>query len=204
MAKKWVVVLAVLASLVSCSKTGINNFRGYYSFKTGGYVDISGKVYDIRRDTVSIDTLVRVYTIAGREFTDTSYRYHTVNDTTAVRDTAFIRHVANESGQMRVLAADGNRVKVTFNVTGGAPIVFDGELSGSSLSILPQSRGVTLYTNVNNGGSSVTGMMDVSGVGNRYENTIIFDLDLKGEYSYRGLDGTVTASHINCIAVENE
>lgn len=193
-----------LTLLCSCSKSGIPAFRGNYSFKTGGYLDIKGKVYDIERDTVSIDTVITRRTIAGREFIDTTYRYHTVNDTIASRDTQFVRHLAAESGQMRILKSEGSRVKVTMNISGGNPVVYDAIIKGTSISLEPCDRRVSVLPGDNASEQSVAFVMNCKGAGSLYDNTIILDMDYSGRYSYFGLDGNVSASHINCIATRNE
>ena len=204
MKNRIAVLLLSAVAVMSCTRTGADAFRGYYSFKTGGYVDICGKVYEIERDTVSIDTLVRTISIAGIEIKDTSYRYNTVNDTISSRDTSFVRHLANESGQMRILSDGDSGVKVTYSVTGGAPVVFDARVDGDALTLLPVQRAVNLYVSPGSGSFSSQSMLGFAAVGRRYENTIILDVDVQGEYSSLGLDGVITTSHVNCIAVENE
>lgn len=193
-----------LTLLCSCSKSGIPAFRGNYSFKTGGYLDIKGKVFDIKRDTISIDTVVTRRVIAGREFLDTTYRYHTVNDTIASRDTQFVRHLAAESGQMRILRSDGNRVKVTMNISGGNPVVYDAIIKGTTINLSPCDRRVSVLPDNNTGEQSVAFVMNCKGSGSLYDNTIILDMEYNGRYSYLGLDGNVSSSHINCIATRNE
>ena len=112
-------ILAIVFCALACDKYGKNALRGNYSFKTGGSLEITGKVYDIIKDTVKIDTIVTEREIAGRKFKDTTYKYHIKRDTVGSRDTAFLRRIVAESGQMHILDAGENKVKVTMNVTGG-------------------------------------------------------------------------------------
>ena len=197
-----IVLVACITS--SCEKSAPDIYRGYFSFKTGGYVNITGKVYDIRRDTVSIDTTIRQYHIADTTLYDTTYVYHTVNDTIAERDTAFSRNLLAESGQMHVLCDNGDNVKVTMNITGGNPVVFDATASKTSLSLKPVRRQVYIFPDDEADGQSISFLFDVCGVGQRFENMILFDLEYSGRYNYDGVEGDITSSNVKCIATENE
>ena len=202
-----IIVTAVLAAsiaTVSCTKQGPARYSGYYSFKTGGTVDIKGKVYDIVRDTVSVDTLINEYPIGGRTVKDTSYRYHVRNDTLSSRDTMFLRHLVAESGQMHILRDNGDRMIVTMNITGGDPVVFSAVHKDGSLLLSPTRRMVAVRPDEDESDESVLCDMTVSGTGRRYDNMILFRMDYSGKYSFRGLDGTVCESRIDCIATENE
>ncbi len=202
--KKALLLIAAIISLASCSKQGTAVYRGYYSFKTGGSLDIEGKVYDIERDTVKIDTTIREITIGGRTIKDTSYRYHIIADTIAVRDTAFTKHLVAESGQMHILNDSGNDMYVTMNITGGDPVVFKATVTGGDIILSPSPRTVTIRPDDSDSDRTVLCDMEVSGRGHRYDNMILFNLTYLGKYSYDDLDGSVKNSRVDCIATENE
>ncbi|MCQ2170027.1 MAG: hypothetical protein MJY48_00505 [Bacteroidales bacterium] len=205
MRKTKIALIAAAAVLVSCSKSGADIYRGYYSFKTGGFLEITGKVYDIARDTIKIDTTVVKRTIAGRTFNDTTFKYTVIKDTLGSRDTVFNRYLSAESGQMHILGAGGNSVKVTMNVTGGNPAVFDGTAGDASISLLPVVRQVGILPgNDDEEDKSTYFLMTVSGSGKKYENMVLFDLDYSGKYDYADMCGEVTSSSVNCIATKNE
>ena len=58
--KQFLTALSLLLLLCACSQDGPAGFKGYYSFKTGGSLQFSGTVTDIRgaRDTTFIRHLV--------------------------------------------------------------------------------------------------------------------------------------------------
>ncbi|MCQ2169051.1 MAG: hypothetical protein MJY51_01355 [Bacteroidales bacterium] len=200
----YAVTLAACIALVSCEKQGPARFRGYYSFKTGGTVDIKGKVYDIARDTISIDTLVNEYNVGGRTIRDTSYKYHIKADTLSSRDTSFLRQLVAESGQMHILGKDGDEMIVTMNITGGDPVVFSALHRDGNLTLSPTRRMVAVRPDVDENDETVLCDMTVSGSGQRYDNMILFKMDYSGKYSYEDLEGNVSVSRIDCIATENE
>ena len=204
--RKFIPAAFALLLMVSCTKTGPAAFRGYYSFKTGGTIDVKGRVYDLQRDTFKIDTTINEYTIAGRKFRDTSYRYHVKNDTIGSRDTTFLRHLVAESGQMHILDKSGDEMLLTMNITGGDPVVFYSKVSGEDLVLSPTRRmvGVRPGNGDDDDDDTVSFDMTVSGSGKRYENMIIFDLWYEGRYAYDGLEGNVTDSRVNCIATLND
>lgn len=197
-------MIAATAVLASCSRQEANIYRGYYSFKTGGYLEIAGKVYDIGLDTVSIDTTVTRREVFGYVFYDTTYNYNVVADTLGSRDTVFTRNLSHESGQMHILSAGENNVKVTMNLTAGNPIVFDAQAFKENLTLQPTIRPVTIIPDAEQGGQDMSLLMTVSGVGRKYENMVIFDLEYNGDYGFPGVSGKVRSSHVNCIATKNE
>lgn len=58
--KRFLSIAAVLLALGACSKTGPKLYSGYYSFKTGGTVEITGKAQTLlgEKDTTIIRHLV--------------------------------------------------------------------------------------------------------------------------------------------------
>lgn len=203
MKRTIIVLIAAAAALVSCTKSGADIYRGYYSFKTGGFLEITGKVYEIVRDTIKIDTTVVRRDIAGRVFYDTTYRYTILRDTIDIRDTVFNRYLSPESGQMHILGAGGNDVKLTMNITGGNPVVFDGSADNECVSLYPVKRQVGILPDGEDDGQSVSFLLTVSGKGRKYENMVLFDLDYQGKYDYEDMSGEISSSNVNCIATEN-
>lgn len=203
--KRIALLLIPLLAAIACSKQGPALYSGYYSFKTGGTLDIEGKVYDIARDTTRIDTLIKERSVGGRTFKDTTYRYHIVNDTLAVRDTSFLRHLVAESGQMHILNDNGDEMILTMNITGGDPVVFSALYREGDLILSPTRRMVAIRPDdEEKSDESVLCDMTVSGKGRRYDNMILFKLEYAGDYSYEDMDGTVSESRVDCIATQNE
>lgn len=200
MKTKIYILLALGIALASCTKEGAKAFKGYYSFKTGGSVDITGKLYDTKLDTVKIDTVVHIYTFFGIPIRDTSFTYQTKEDTIAVRDTIVPRRLVTESGQMHVLEKDDGSLVITMNITGGDPVVFKADASGNDLTLSPTRRFVPIHT------EKAFSYYDLSvyGSGKRYDNMILIDLFYDGDYTDEGFEGTLSASRVNCIATENE
>lgn len=202
--KRIFLLLFATAILGACSKDGVGVYAGYYSFKTGGTVDIQGKVYDIQKDTTSIDTVVNNYKVAGREASDTTYKYHIVRDTLGSRDTSFLRHLVAESGQMHILNDKGSEMILTMNITGGDPVVFAAKYESGQLVLSPTRRMVSIRPGGDDDDEDVSCDLTVSGTGRRYDNMILFKLIYAGRYSYEGLDGTISETRVDCIATENE
>ena len=166
--KQFLTALALLLLLCACSQDGPAGFKGYYSFKTGGSLEFSGTVTDIR----------------------------------GTRDTAFIRHLVPESGQMHVLRDKDDRMIVTMNITGGDPVVFEASVSEGVLTLEPVFRSALVRPAL--GDETLRGDFTVSGEGRKYENMILFDLEYEGSIPILGFEGEVSASDVHCIATENE
>ncbi len=190
-------------ALWACTKTGPQQFGGYYSFKTGGTVEITGQIYQVVLDTVKTDTIVHVIPLGPIVFRDTTFIYHVQNDTIGSRDTTVIRHMVAESGQMHILETGGNQMKVTMNITGGDPLVLDATVENNTLVLAPARQRVAVSSECKVGLSDHC-YWEVSGRGTRYENMVLFNLDYAGKYTFDGMEGVVTRSEISCIATENE
>lgn len=203
-ASKILSLAAALLCIAACKGPNAN-LRGSYTFKTGGYLDIKGKVYEIERDTVKIDTTITERTIGRITYKDTSYRYTIKNDTLSSRDTQFVRHLVAESGQMHVVQA-GDDMKLTLNITGGGAVVYNAKGSGDRISLSPTKRKVSVSPNAGTSDSdqSVSFLFDTGGEGQLYENMLLFRMNYEGKYSYRDMDGDIRESHIDCIALRNE
>ena len=200
--KKILTILILALAICACEKSPTGRFRGYYSFKTGGTITISGKAHEIRTVLVRTDTIVHVYTVFGKTIKDTTFCYKFSSDTISSRDTSFLRHLVPESGQMNVLENGGNSMKVTMNILAGDPVVFDATADGDSITLVPAERLITVSSE--EWDEDCRCYLTVGGKGKRYDNLILFDLDLSGPYCFEGFDGTVTQSKINCIASANE
>lgn len=204
MKKTIIAILAAAAVLASCQKTGPQIYRGYYSFKTGGYVEVTGKIYETVLDTVSIDTTITEHKIGPIICRDTTYTYHTVLDTIGSRDTSFIRYLPSENGQMHILGDTGDNVKVTMNISGGNPVVFDATATTESITLQPVERQAYLLPNLETSGQSISFVLTVSGTGHKYENMVLFDLDYRGAYNIENIEGRISKSSVTCIATRNE
>lgn len=201
--KRFFAFAAAVLAMSACSKEYTKQFRGYYSFKTGGSVEITGKIYTVKEDTVKIDTIPHTISLGPLTFRDTTYNYHVKLDTIASRDTTVTRHIVAESGQMHILDDGTDRMKVTMNITGGDPVVFEAVAGGDNITLSPVKRYITVSKD---GGVGLPSRcwMDVGGSGKRYENMIIFNMTYQGDYNFEGIEGTVSKSEINCIATPNE
>ncbi|MDO5321010.1 MAG: hypothetical protein Q4F39_01300 [Bacteroidia bacterium] len=165
-------LLAACVMLSGCSKVGPELFKGNFSFKTGGYVEITGKTIPL--------------------------------DDSEPRDTVFIRHLPNESGQMHIVEGNGGKLKVTMNVTGGAPVVFDATATDDAITLVPVERTMPVYSDITSLIQDASMLLSIGGTGQRFQNTIIFDLEVSGKYEGYYIEGQVTKSFVNCIATENE
>ena len=201
--KRFIAIAATVLATLACTKEYTKQFRGYYSFKTGGSVEITGKIYTVKEDTVKIDTIPHTVTLGPFTFRDTTYNYHVKLDTIASRDTTVTRHIVAESGQMHILEDGTDRMKVTMNITGGDPVVFEAVAGGDNITLSPVKRYITVSKD-GSVGLPARCWMNVSGSGKRYEDMIIFNLTYQGDYNFEDIEGTITKSDINCIATVNE
>ena len=165
-------LLAACIALSGCSKVGPDLYKGNFSFKTGGYVEITGKTIPF--------------------------------DKSEPRDTVFIRHLPNESGQMHIVEGNGGKLKVTMNVTGGAPVVFDATATDDTITLAPVERSMSVYSDISDILPDASMLLSIGGVGQRYQNMIIFDLEISGKYEGYYLEGQVSKTFVNCIATRNE
>lgn len=199
----YIVILALAMCLPGCNKQGPAAFKGHYSFKTGGSIDVTGKLFLVKVDTVKIDTIVHTVGIGSLTlFRDSTFNYHTQNDTISSRDTVVVRRIGTESGQMHILQKDADRMILTMNVTAGDPVVIEASVSGGDITLEKTRRFLPVHT----GGGLLTRQMELtlSGTGKRYDNTVLLDLTYEGDYQEDGFDGVVSASRVNCIATANE
>ena len=172
--KKLIVLLLVVCGVITgCQKSGPALYTGNYSFKTGGYVEISGKVRSLCEGE-------------------------------SPRDTSFIRHLPNESGQMHIVENSNGSMKVTMNIIGGNPVVFDATATNDAITLAPVKRQMFVYPDLTTLGQDILMMLSIEGVGHRYQNMIIFDMEVKGKYNTLLIEGEISKSYVTCIATENE
>lgn len=119
------------------------------------------------------------------------------------KDTVFTRSLVPESGQMHIVkTAEKGKMRVTMNVLGGDPVVFDAEVDGNTLLLLPVRRMVPVVQP--HDGLQFGYDLTVCGSGARYDNTVVFQLEITGDFSFDGFDGRVIRSRASCIATRNE
>lgn len=123
---------------------------------------------------------------------------------TVKRDTTIVRYLSNGSGQMHIVRAGGDLLKVTMNFIGGAPLVFNALGTPDALVLAPTQSCIDFFKDNSLLSKDVTVPVTLWGVGRRYENMVIFDLNVAGDYETLQFEGAISVSHINCIAVENE
>lgn len=112
---KGIIIFVAMVALGSCQKSPVQEFCGSYSFKTGGFLELSAKYYQAGIDAFE------------------------------VRDTVIQRSISSESGQMRVVADSGNNILMTMNVTGGSLIVMNGTVDGNNVTFGPVERKILVF-----------------------------------------------------------
>ena len=209
--------IAVLC-VAACQKQGTARFRGNYSFKTSGYVDV------VRDTSCQYDTTIRTRrdviqdTIVNSLTGDTTYDSHLgpeYQDTviTHFPDSSSVS-ISTESGQMDITEIGGDRVLVTMNCTGGDLIVYYATVRGDEIILEPTRRksdmdlGITSISGSDDEFSydetSVKADILVSGTGRRYDNIILFDLDYTGSYTYNSILYNIYGCDVHCRAKVNE
>ena len=173
MKKSLFIFSIVLFALCSCQKTPVQNFCGSYSFKTGGHLELLGKVFDMENPLV-------------------------------LKDTVFTRSLLPENGQLRIVEASGDRVKLTMNVFVGSPVVFDGTVNGNSITLEPIERRVVIYRDTELVDLFDEVLLKVWGTGEKYGNSLIINLEYGGSFRLGLVPCTVKSSNVKCVAVENE
>lgn len=170
-------VLAILFSAVSCSKEGCQLFRGNYSFKTSGSLDVhvTGTYTNLLDETTDIDEQLSVT-------------------------------LATEQGQMDVMttSAKEGMMVITMNVLAGDVYVADAEADGSKLSLEPFDRKVNVMVrdNVIQVPVSVSGM-----AGRYEDTVIYeLQYEGSADYSGNSLDIhlEITSSDVCCVAKLNK
>lgn len=113
--------------------------------------------------------------------------------------------LADESGQMDILVTDksSGSMIITMNALGGTVTTLDATAEGRRLVIGPQSRRVVL--NLFGSSEAVRHMVtaEVSGSGERYDDSVIFRLDYSGNYVLAGTEYEIVGSDVECVAKLN-
>lgn len=187
-----------IAAMCSCTKE-VEQYKGSYSFKAAGSMD-----WEKASQTNLMDSV---------------YPGH------------LSVTVANELGQMNVVTVDRktHQMMVTFNVLGGGVYSVPAEgfkdcirldtvlreisytVNGvSSESASSGGYGLALDSIVNSLlGNSLTGFPHkteilMTGVGHRYGNVLLFDLEFIGTAMYMNETYKVVQSKVECVAEEND
>ena len=105
--------------------------------------------------------------------------------------------LAPESGQMSVLKIDESSGKVTMNIIGADVMVFDAIIDGQ---LKETERIITISEAL----QKPQLKCKVSGVGEKYANTIIFSLNYTGGGSSALYNYNITESDVKCVAKLNE
>lgn len=171
--------VTVTAMLTSCEKEGNMLFRGYYSFKTSGVIEVERTMTYPQDGTVTVDTLqISLASESGQ-----------MN----------ILSSDDKAGEMFV----------TMNVIGGDAVVLDATTSGTDMTVGPNSRVITFLDGVDrvtlnvavNGSARkyedvVIFDLDYSGEGS------VGDPDDENATKYG--DYVILASSVKCVAKEND
>lgn len=176
----------------SCEKEGTARFKGNYSFKTSGYIEIE------KSDNLAVVPGSRLDTLILN-----------LPDVMSLS-------VGTESGQMDISEVDpeNGRILITMNVTGGDIVVLYARVENGKISIEPKKRFINIISGVA-GTVAIEGISSadintiqsevvVSGEGVMYDNIILFDLKYEGWCNYAGVKYRITHSSIDCRAKVNE
>lgn len=120
------------------------------------------------------------------------------------KDTVFTRSLLPENGQLRIVEASGDRVKLTMNVFVGSPVVFDGTVNGNSITLEPIDRRVVIYRDTELVDLFDEVLLKVWGTGEKYGNSLIINLEYGGSFRLGLIPCTVKSSNVKCVAVKNE
>lgn len=110
--------------------------------------------------------------------------------------------LTDEQGQMDILEDDvkDNGMFVTMNVLSGAVVVFEAEVDGKEITLLPKERVLSVRAGI---GEPINVNAVVSGVGRRYGDSVIFDMVYTGGYEVDGTEYEIVASSVECVAKLN-
>lgn len=128
---------------------------------------------------------------------------NTANDTALFSSDTLSATLVSESGQMNVVAKDkgSGQMVVTMNVLGGDAVSFQADPGEDGIVLRPKERKVMIRTNELME-QRVT--VSVSGVGVRYGNILLFDLDYQGYVDQGGITYKIIGSEVECVAERNE
>lgn len=114
--------------------------------------------------------------------------------------------LTTENGQMNILSVDNKtgEMIVTMNIVGGDVLRYDAIADNNTLTIENQKR--TIKTE---GLELIPLTVTVSGIGEKYDNTVVFDLKYYCSLTRTGVDTNTTTytiidSDISCVARSND
>lgn len=114
--------------------------------------------------------------------------------------------IVPESGQMDIITTDkssGDMI-VTMNILGGTVVTFSAKADGMTLTLSAVKRQVSLSPpNVSSDLLRPLADVEVRGIGERFDDIIIFRLDYKGRYTYSGTEYEIVESTVDCVAKMN-
>lgn len=174
------VVLLCSLFLTSCTKDKSQTIAGTYTYKTSGTVTL------LPSQLVGLgDATLAMYRAAG------------------VAVDPVVVGLYPEQGQMNVLKdgdSEGN-VKITFNDLLGNADVTSGRVDGSSITL---ESGHVKAAQLTDGTDKIgAGIVAFSGSGKKYDDVLIIDFQYQGKFTVSGVDMTVVASDVHCVAKTN-
>jgi len=120
-------------------------------------------------------------------------------------ETTVRRDVVMETGQMHIVQESGDNLKLTMNITGGDPVVYDAVLKDGKLELKPVIRKVYFHAGEDYElVDRISAMCECSASGQRTENVLILDFVYEGVYEEGDFKGEIIESHVSCVAVANE
>ena len=169
-----------IMSLGGCSKDASKDIVGSYTYKTSGTVTLmASKLAGLDAATLA------AYKAAG------------------VNVDPVVVGLYPEQGQMHVIAKDGsaNDVIITFNDLLGNADVTEGVVNGNALTL---SSGNMKAAQLTDGKEKIgAGIVAYSGSGRKYDDVLIIGIEYQGVFTIDGVEMTVIASDINCVAQAN-
>lgn len=160
-------IAATLLIFTSCN-SGTNLYKGNYTFKTSGAVEleVTNSEANTEADTISAD-------------------------------------MVSEFGQMEILTTDkkSGEMLLTMDIFGGDVLTIPGIEKKGVLTLDTIRR----TTNLRIGDTKFDNVrLDMTGFGEKYDNTIIFTLSLSGSFSGLLNEYEIVSSDIRCVATENQ
>jgi len=172
--------MALIAGAVvfaSCSKDESRTIKGSYTYKTSGTVTLMPSAL------AGLDAAtLAAYSAAGVDVNPVSVG------------------LTPEQGQMNILE-DGDKMVVTFNNLLGNVDVAEASADGETLTI--QGTPVKAVTLTDGETTLGSGIVSYTGGGKKIDDVLILDLTYTGVCSVSGVNMTVVASDVHCVAKSN-
>jgi len=174
---KVAAVMAAVSALASCTKEGAPLFRGNYSFKTSGTVEVAatGTVTSLGGNTSDIDEQLSI-------------------------------DLATEQGQMDIIATsakEGDMI-ITMNVLGGDVYTTTALAEGDELSIEPFDRKIAVVVRKNTITIPVTVSGTAHRYDNTVIFTLEYEGEADFEGDNVEIHAEITGSDVRCVAKLNE